>query len=180
MTVSVGLDLSLRQTGVAVITESGSAEYFSFGRALSQDAGNYDKIKRYIDLTQKILKVLKNYPDAFISMENYGFGGPGLAVQCEFGGIVKSQIWLAYKTVPVTLPAKVIRKLLLGSEKASGPIKERVAQRLKQLGYPKAKNYDETDALAVAHVVRQLFTEAKTPYENEILGRLTQQMSRGG
>jgi Holliday junction resolvasome RuvABC endonuclease subunit len=179
VTVSVGLDLSLRQTGVAVITGDGAAEYFSFGRALSQKAGNYDKIKRYIDLTQRILKVLKDYPDAFISMENYGFGGPGLAVQCEFGGIVKSQIWLAYKKVPVTLPSTVIRKLLLGSAGGKS-IKEKVAERLRQLGYPRAGNYDETDALAVAHVVRQLFMEAKTPYDQQILEQLTQQMSRGG
>lgn len=179
MAVSVGLDLSLRQTGVAVITDTASAHYFSFGRALSQKAGNYDKIKRYIDLTQKIIKVVKDHPDAFISMENYGFGGPGLAVQCEFGGIVKSQLWLACRKVPVTLPSTVIRKLLLGSAKPES-IKERVAERLMQLGYPKAENFDQTDALAVAHVVRQLFVEAKTSYEQEILEQLTQQMSRGG
>lgn len=179
MKAFVGLDLSLTNTGIAVITGDQKADYYSFGFSLGKDAGNYAVIKRYISLTHKIIETVKKYPDLHsISMENYGFGGPGLAVQCEFGGIVKSQIFLALKRVPLTLPSTVIRKLLLGDAKRQD-IKSRVRESLLAGGYPPTDNHDQSDALAVAHVVRQLHMGCKNAYERKVLAGLSQQNFRG-
>lgn len=174
----VGLDLSLTSTGVAVITADGKAECISFGQSLKKNCGNYETIKRYISLTQQIIKHIKPYKIEMIAIENYGFGGKGLAVQCEFGGIVKSQMFLAMRRVPVALPSGNIRKLLLGDAKTSG-IKQRVMNKLLDLGYSDLKNFDESDALAVAHVVRSLYTSANlTKYECQVLKQLTSQTFR--
>ena len=174
----VGLDLSLTSTGVAVITADGIADSFSFGQSLKKDCGNYETIKRYISLTQKIIACLKPYKIEMIAIENYGFAGPRLAVQCEFGGIVKSQMYLALRRVPVVLPAGNVRKLLLGDAKAKD-IKQRVMDKLIDIGYSGLKNFDEADALAVAHVVRSLYTSANlSKYEREIMSKLTSQTFR--
>jgi Holliday junction resolvasome RuvABC endonuclease subunit len=174
----VGLDLSLRSTGVAVITADGKAECTSFGHALKKDCGNYETIKRYISSTQKIISFLKPYKIEMIAIENYGFAGKSLAVQCEFGGIVKSQMYLAMRRVPIVLATGTIRKLLLGDAKAKD-IKQRVMDKLIEIGYSGLKNFDESDALAVAHVARSLYASANlSKYERQVLSQLTSQTFR--
>lgn len=179
MKAFVGLDLSLQSAGIAVITADQSAFYHSFGEKLPKKPGNYAIIKRYIGITQKIIDILKDVPIQCVALENYGFGGQGLAVQCELGGIVKSQIFLALRQVPVTLPANTIRKLLLGHAKKED-IKEKVRSKLIELGYPEPDNFDQSDALAVAHVVRSLYSNrAPTLYEKKALADLAEQKFRG-
>jgi Holliday junction resolvasome RuvABC endonuclease subunit len=175
----VGLDLSLTSTGVAVITDDRKADFFTFGQKLTVDCGNYETIKRYISLTQKIVECLKPYKIQTIAIENYGFAGPRLAVQCEFGGIVKSQIFLALRQVPITMPSGTVRKLLLGHAKKQD-IKQNVMDALVGLGYSGLQNFDQSDALALAHVVRQLQTKSKlSAHERKVQSQIASQKFRG-
>lgn len=145
-----GLDLSLRNAGVAIITAPLQASYYSFGYGVSSCSTEIDRIDRLIHIANGIMGVLREKEARCVGIENYGFASKGrLAMLGELGGVIKTQLFLAKKR-PIVLSANSVRKFLLG--KATKDKKE-VFKNLLSLGYQRPGNMDESDALAVAHVV---------------------------
>lgn len=160
----VGLDLSLRQAGVAVV-EGMSAEYHTFGYKLGKDATQRDHLERVIHITHEILGVIQKSEIDFVGIEGYSFHSRHSYIQhmqADLGGVVKVQCYLADK-IPIILPPKLVRKFILGPSKLNQKgqkIKAIVRKKLEEMGYPKVENLDQSDALAVAHVVKKWAGEA--------------------
>jgi Holliday junction resolvasome RuvABC endonuclease subunit len=144
-----GLDLSLRSAGISIITAPFTANYFTVGYSLSKNATNRDQIERVIHIANKIMGYLKEYAVSAVGIENYAFGGNKLNMQADLGGVIKTQVYL-FGLIPILLPATRVRKYLLGKTTSNKKI---VRDRLVKLGYANPKNLDESDALAVAHVI---------------------------
>lgn len=162
MTTVIGLDLSLRATGVCVIEpswdpSSGSWEGVSastFGVSLKRDAVERERLARLQQIRDFVTRIVQMQPNAVrIAVEEYAFSKqPGQAhAIAELGGVVKlSLAERGYDIKPI--PSTAVRKLLLG--KGGGPgIKAAVAEALASVRSP-FKDFDECDAFAVANAMR--------------------------
>ena len=148
--VVAGLDLSLTNSGVAVITGRCEAEYFSLGYGLTK-ASERDRQDRICYIANQVMGFLKKFaPFTAIGVEDYAFSQLGkLTMLAELCGVIKNQCYLL-GTVPLVIPPNSVRKEVVGMAKAD---KEQVKIHLeKKLGYPPVSDLDQSDALAVAEV----------------------------
>lgn len=166
-----GLDLSLTAAGVAIIGRQRTT--YTFGEKLSKNASDRVRIERNINIANDIMGVLIEHRVRFVGVENYAFGAyAGLAQQADLGGLVKAQIYLCLKTVPIVLPPTTIRKYLLGD---GGADKKKVRIHLESLGCEGFRNLDESDAMAVAFVVNDYVNNraaATTTQQLEVFDRI--------
>jgi len=179
--VSAGLDLSLRCSGVAIITAPKEASYFTWGYKLPAKASHIDIQERVIYIATNIMKVLKQYNCADVGIENYAYATKGrISMLADLGGTIKSQIYINGR-MPIILASGSIRKYLLVRSKQGRNIKATVADRLVDLGYRKPGNYDESDALAVAHVVSKWANDrqdASTEAQLEVFENIDDHLTR--
>lgn len=150
MVAVAGLDLSLTNSGVAIIKEDESVECFSFGYSLHGDISDRDRVERVISITNGILGLLKSNNVKYVGIENYAFKGHGLTLLAELTGNLKVQCYVGLKSIPIMLAATCVRKYLLGK---STKDKKVVRKYLSDHGYDQPKNLDESDALAIALMV---------------------------
>lgn len=146
-----GLDLSLRGSGVAILSKEGSY-FYTFGEKLEDDASARDHLERVMKISNQIMNVLKKHNVRYVGVENYAFSKAvnRISQQAELGGIIKSQIYSVLKTCVIPLPVNSVRKFILGK---STNDKKVVQKFLKSIGFTTPQNADEYDALAVALVV---------------------------
>lgn len=148
--VCAGLDLSLRNAGVAIIVSPLEAVYKTFGYGIDAKSTERDKIDRVIHIANGIMGLLREYKVRHVGVENYGFASKGkLAMQGELSGVVKTQV-LMMGRMPIVLGANTIRKYILGKATKD---KKAILNHMVGLGYPRPGNLDESDALAIAHLV---------------------------
>lgn len=169
-----GLDLSLRSAGVAIITAPLKAQYFTFGYDLKKTASHRDHLVRVINITNNVMYVLKKYKCEHIGIENYGFATKGkLSMQADLGGTIKSQIYIG-GSLPILLASLSVRKYLLGKGIASSSKgKIMIRECLEGKGYAKTNNYDESDALAIAHIVYDWsIKNADNEYSKKLFGEI--------
>lgn len=144
-----GLDLSLRSTGVAILTP-GAAFVGTVGIDLDKDASDRDRIWRNIMLCNHIIGELKAYHVKWVALENYSFDSVGVARLADLGGLVKANIMIALGTPPSLIPPSTLRKYHLGKETKD---KKVLARYLEGLGFPKFQKNDESDAMALALIM---------------------------
>ena len=144
----MGLDLSLRSTGIVVLSPTKELLHASLaGQSLKRDAPIRDKIERQIGIASKVITFARQFDCAKIGIEGYAFGARGAQNDLgELQGVVKSQIWLALQIEPQSIAASSARKIVCGNGRAS---KERVRECLTKMGYT-LNQLDLTDALAIA------------------------------
>jgi len=166
----VGLDLSLRGSGVCVLDADGGILYRGkFGYGLKRSARLKDKIERMIDVAKGIVQVVDEYsvlkvPDSLVigdpqrfrprvGIEGYAFGKRGNATidLGELGGVVKSQLWLRFAIEPTLIAAPSGRKTVFGNGRLS---KAEVIPQLAKRGLIFTE-HDIADAYVVAETLRQ-------------------------
>lgn len=176
--VVAGLDLSLRGAGVAVIGLDGSVSAATFGYPLSKESTDRDRLERILKVTSQLMAFLKLHKVNYIGVENYAFSKMNsISCQAELGGVVKSQIYVSMKIVPITMPVTSVRKFVLGKSTKS---KVTVQKHFKALGYI-LKTADEYDALAVAYLTDFWANDRNcggNKYHSELLDRLDLQSSK--
>ena len=166
---AIGLDLSLRNTGFAVVDEHGAVKRIcSFGSSLERGATTKQKIERLVALTQRIIKEVRHHhSEAFdaggrtvIAIENYAFGAKGAQNDLgELHGCVKMQLHLSLGLYPTMVSPSSYRKVLLGKGNATKPQSyEYAKQALTKLGFAPSNN-DEADAYLVAEWLRRATLE---------------------
>jgi len=159
-----GFDVSLTNTGIAVITGDKEAHYFSFGYGLLK-ASELDRQDRICHIANSVMGFLKKFaPFQAIGIEDYAFSQKGrLTMLAELCGVIKNQCYIGLQYVPIVIPSTSIRKVLLNNSKAT---KEQVKLFLKNLGYPPVDDLDQSDALAVAEVCKRWFDGSLTKTES--------------
>lgn len=177
--VVAGLDLSLRGAGVAVIDLEGKVHTGTFGYPLTKESTERDKLERILKITSQLIEFLKLHNVSQVGFENYAFSKAlhSISLQAELGGVMKSQIYVGLKIVPITIPVTSIRKFLLGkSTKEKSPVQK----HFKNMGYS-FKTADEYDALAVATMIDFWANNRNcngNDYHHEILDRIDLQISK--
>lgn len=176
-----GLDLSLRNAGVAIIDAPRQSRCYSFGYDLSSKATHRDMLERVVFIANNIVRVLKSHEVGYVGIENYGFASKGrISMQADLGGVVKSQIFIM-GIWPILMAATMVRKFVCGVSPRKNP-KQIVLNNLLDLGYEKPRNFDESDALAVAHVVAEFVNNRANvtdEYKLDVFSNIEANLKRG-
>jgi Holliday junction resolvasome RuvABC endonuclease subunit len=153
----VGLDLSLRSTGLCVLSSVGAPlRVASFGAPLERGSTHKQKIQRLSALTKRVLDEIEPYakePNGVsIAIENYAFGARGAQNDLgELHGCIKLQIYHVFGIVPLIVTASSCRKIVVGkgNTKKEDAFKYAVLA-LNDLGHLATINGDEADAYLIA------------------------------
>lgn len=157
----MAIDPSLTSCGVIVIDYKNNVLLSkTFGYTISA-RGEKDKIKRYLDISKEIILIGKSMEIDFVAIEGLGFKqkGNGMGNQiflAELSGVIKSQIFLSLKHIPIIVPPASWKKLIIGSGRAD---KKQVKQFFTESGY-KFDKQDLYDALGIAFYIRRIKTKA--------------------
>jgi hypothetical protein len=181
----VGLDLSLRNTGMCFIPprwngRKDSLVITSFPTVKtsptygSAAAKAYEDIRRCLEIANKIVGFIKYNDARHASIEGYAYSFAGgknregasasVTKLAELGGVVKSQVVLSCKMAPIVIQPNSARKTAVGSLKR-GKQKDQVKQILNTFGFS-FSNMDEMDAFVVGYAlycqvneIRSVFVE---------------------
>jgi Holliday junction resolvasome RuvABC endonuclease subunit len=153
----IGLDLSLRSTGLCVLSAEGAPlRVVSFGAPLERGSSHKQKIQRLSALTKRVLDEIEPYTaikDNFsVAIENYAFGARGAQNDLgELHGCIKLQIYHVFGVVPLIVTASSCRKVVVGkgNTKKEDAFKYAVLA-LNDLGHLATINGDEADAYLIA------------------------------
>jgi Holliday junction resolvasome RuvABC endonuclease subunit len=166
---AIGLDLSLRNTGLAVVRGDGTiVKVCSFGASLERGATMQQKVERLVGLTQRIVQEVRVYHaeafdrggEAKVAIENYAFGARGAQNDLgELHGCVKMQLHLSLHLYPKVVSPSSYRKMLLGKGNATKQQSYEHAQRVLTDAGLAVRNNDEADAYLVAEWLRRATLE---------------------
>lgn len=145
--ISMGLDLSLRATGFAVICRINSARWFvvhdEFGIKLSQDADKESSMNRLLSIAKSGInlyntcKVSGESQGRFdVSLEDHAHrarGNKGTQLR-ELHGVVKSQFYLSTGTVPEPINISSARSEVFNHGRPSGDTKGALRRGLEGTG----------------------------------------------
>ena len=172
----IGLDLSIRNTGVCCVPAGwdhtmGSLFLTSFGAERDGAAlGNPHtlaklEIERYLKISKGVVDFVKKHDVKHVAVERYAFsvkGSSSVTKLAELGGIVKSQLLLSCRVPGVPVSVGTARKHLTGGIKKGRP-KEQVERFLKEVGL-RFDNMDEMDAFVIAYYWYCQVNEIKNPF----------------
>jgi Holliday junction resolvasome RuvABC endonuclease subunit len=156
------LDLSLRATGVCVLTADGQLLHLeTIEGTLPKKATTEQKIDRLIQTTQRIVEIAREYEAQHAGIESFAHNAFGSQnVLGELHGVVKTQMVLACGIVPVVVQMSTARKDILGKGRADKrAIKALAIQRATDAGMPVADD-NQADAWVVAEWLRRKVLEA--------------------
>lgn len=149
--IFMGVDPSLRGCGVTIIDHNKKVLLFDvFGYTLS-DKTEHERIKRNLIISQDVVKMGKKMDVDVIAVEGLGIAPKknrlgNQIYLAEFIGILKSQIYLSLRKIPMIVPPPSWKKAVIGSGKAD---KAEIKKCLEKRNY-KFKVQDQYDALGVA------------------------------
>lgn len=178
MKVVAGLDISLRNTGLAIITPEGM-KTFSFGLKIEAPSEK-EQLDRIIKIASWVTRKLREHNVEYVAIEDYAFSRNSASKTklAEVTGVIKVQIVTALKTVPIRLTSTQIRKFVVGNGRAK---KEVVQTHLELIGY-KAGNADEYDAIAVALLldewVNRTNEESWCEYKKKVISEINKKRWR--
>lgn len=157
----LGIDPSLTGCGLVVID-------YDKNVLLSKTVGytidirtESEKIKRQLVIAQEAIKIGKSMQiemvgvEGFAAMPKKGKMGHQISL-AELIGVIKSQIFISLKKIPIIVPPPSWKKSVIGNGHAKKPEIKKV---LKSLGYELGKQ-DEYDALGVALHVHNVRSHA--------------------
>lgn len=155
---SIGLDLSLGCTGLAVIDDKGRLVTTA---AIKTKAcsGVRGRVGRYEQLSKQIVSLINEHSPCDVLIEGYSFGskGRGLIDRAESGGVIRHQIITqcpGVETIDEIAPLSLQKEVTgygggKGKEKKQA-MKEAVEEVFGELGF---KTYDQYDAVALSLVL---------------------------
>lgn len=164
-----GLDLSLVRTGIAIVSPPGVFCY-SVGYQVEAPSEK-EQLIRIIKIASSIIDYCKKHSVTHVAVEDYAFSANSQAVTklAELQGVVKTQILAGLKILPSRIASKQARKFLTGKGNAKKPD---IQNHLLAIGYLQARNFDESDALAIALVMEAWVKGKKdglTEYQLKVL-----------
>ena len=126
----------------------------NFGYTI-KNASEIDRIKRSLEIIQKIVTIGRKMDCTYIAVEGLGISPKNgrignQYILAEFLGILKSQILLSLKTIPEIVPPASWKKSIIGSGRAD---KNKIKEVLESQGY-KLDTQDMYDALGIALHIR--------------------------
>ena len=172
----IGLDLSLRQTGMCYIPEKWNFLHSSTVTKSIQTErekgakGNPHvlarlEVDRYLKVAKGIVDFVRVHGVQHVVIENYAYSRSGMSSSvvalAELGGVVKSQLVLACKAPAVSVAVNSARSFLTGGLKRGGQ-KAQVDVFLRSLDF-RFDNYDEMDAFVVAFYWYSKINELDNP-----------------
>lgn len=158
----IGLDLSLSRTGMCFIPTNWNGSFGDlafesvstkrtevvFGRASLRAR---EEIERYLRIAHRVVNFIGKNNAKNVSIEGYAYAQKTASVTklAELGGVIKSQVLLTCKIVPVSIPSNTARKFVMGKLERKNQ-KEQVRVFLKSKGFV-FDNDDLMDAFVVAY-----------------------------
>jgi Holliday junction resolvasome RuvABC endonuclease subunit len=149
----VGLDLSTRNTGIAVLDEAGNVvKLCCVGHELKRNAREKDKIERLLNIASGVFNVIEDLPgraqgDVRVGIERFAYRAIGSQNDLgELHGVVKSQLWLRYQIEPEMVGVSTARKVVLGKGNTK---KDEVFRLVSAMGIA-VRSDDESDAYLIA------------------------------
>lgn len=168
----LGLDLSLSNTGVAVIT--GDSKIYT--TSITTDTKDYLTLEARITyIVGQIVKVIEEYDIKYIVFEGYAFGSSrfgsnNLTSLAELKGVILHHITNTHKDIQfVTVTTQQMKKYVTGKGIINVPKNIKAAHKAKykkqvvldavNSSYNlKLESFDEADAFGLALICRHLFT----------------------
>lgn len=153
----MGLDLSLTGTGVVIIDDLGNVlKSGTYGEKLERKATEKEKIERMIWIATQVVRDSREFDTKVIGIEGFAFRAKGAQNDLgELHGVIKSQILMSLKIVPIIVPVKTARKTVLGNGNMK---KDKVFACVSKLGFG---NDNEADAYVIAECLRLQFLGEK-------------------
>lgn len=162
----LGLDLSLRGAGAAVIPKGWDFKFSSVkvmhtGGELTKAATEVQQVERMDRIAHELwMFAEENAAEQVVFFENYAYGAGNQSnhmLLAELVGTVRHK-WLEFtahnppRSVPKPIPQATARKTVLGKlPRGKGTIKPAVRARLLEWGMPDRWTDDEMDAFVVAN-----------------------------
>lgn len=167
----MGLDLSLRGAGAVVVDEDGVVQDFGlWGEDLDRSATVKQKVERLVYIADKIIRMAnraRSEGTLFIGIEDYAYSRRGAQNDLgEIGGTVKTQIWLALKSVPNVIAASSARKEALGKGRFSKGKKgkKEIINAVCKRGF-EVSDDNIADAYVIAECLRMRIKGGKISYK---------------
>lgn len=168
----LALDLSLRQSGVAIIDNDAIVYSGDIKTPV-----NLRGVQRLDYILQKIIKLLSEYTIDFVIIEDYAYSMHGSVPDLgELGGVVR---YYLYKTniLFLIISTTSLKKFVLG--KGNGP-KEAMMPSIYRKYQIEARSSDEADAIGLAKIayavslMKQgvLSADKYLDYENQVLSNI--------
>ena len=161
----VGLDLSVRSTGVVVLSGDGEIlDSLAFGQALTRRATERERVERLIYIAERICEIVDAQRDngaseVYVGIERYAYGARGAQNDlAELHGAVKSLLWLKCGTTPTMVQISAARKEVLGHGLPKN--KAQIVELIRQHTGHKFYCHDEADAYVVAEYLRRKVASA--------------------
>ena len=164
----LGIDQSLRSTGVAVVSEDQIDKFTG-----TVEPKKLVGVERLSVIRQGLRKILGAYPDKihFAALEGYAYDvGAGRVFELgEVGGLVKMALWDA--AIPfIIVPPTSLKQFVAGNGSAT---KEQMRLAVQQKWGIDLDQNDECDAFGLAQVARAFFlNKGTTRSELEVLKKL--------
>ena len=155
----VGLDLSLRGTGIVVLGRDGAVELSDvIGEELSSKSSDRDRVERLVRILDRVTGVVRDEVSAHgrhgvaVGIERYAYSRRGAQNDlAELQGNVKVQLWLLSRIVPEVIVASAARKAVLGH--GAMPKKD-IVPELRRRGL-EFTDHNVADAYVIAECLRR-------------------------
>lgn len=154
----VGLDLSARQSGLAVIDDTGAfLEGSTSGYDLEKGATTREKIERLINISLDVEEFIRKWSPVGVAIEGLAYGSKSLGTLAELSGVVKVRVWSMFGLEPFIVPPFKARKTVFGKSGTKG-VKPKDFVRKSLSTYPLVgstiSNHNMADAYVVAEALR--------------------------
>jgi Holliday junction resolvasome RuvABC endonuclease subunit len=159
----MGLDLSLRGAGVAVLSSTGQRlSLATLGGELQAKKGqpvisDEQRLRRMLQIALGVVRLAREHQVQVVGVEEYSFnkfsGSSAVTSLAELGGVVKSQLWLSLRLVPLRVPRSQAMNEILGAGKLEKEDVVKFWERsaVQEQTALQAQTVDEAEALTVAH-----------------------------
>jgi len=161
----IGIDPSLNSTGMFVIDRDKKGYGYTLGYEIKFSTKE-QKIKRWLNITQKILEIMEKHKVRHAIIENAVFGMK-LRVKeiAELKAVIETQIYLKYGTVPIDIVTISFQKYILGETRVQQGYKKDKEKNKPKYSKEETREYlekkegfcfnnlDESDAAGMAKVL---------------------------
>lgn len=151
----LGLDLSLRNVGVCVLTKTGAViRTKTLVHSMSRKKGDppigqADTIQRLLSICNEIIAIIREFKIKHVGIEGFAHNARWQSHQIgEIAGALKTQLYLGCRIIPEIVPPTSARKHVLGY---GGPVsKAAIVQAVREGLEIDVANDHEADAAVVA------------------------------
>ena len=153
--VIIGIDISLKSTGLAVIKgHEEIIETKSVGYLLKKGEGKIvrNKLIRWFKIWNEVSRMIKEHNVTHVFIEDYAFSRGQAEFLAELHGVIMSQLYLTYKILPKKIGITQWRKYYMKKVKSYKKPEVVKALRLNHecLSNKKETSEDECEAVGIA------------------------------